>query len=102
MYKILRTAQAKKGAAVCERAGFKAKLDKIIDTVKKDPYAPTQGFERLFGNLNGYCSRRINHGNRFVYEVFPNTENAKDKDGNLYDGIVCVYEIWGHRYKSAK
>jgi len=102
MYKIQRTKQAQKGTEMCERAGFKAQLDKILDTVKKDPYALSQGFERLTGNLSGYCSRKINKGNRFVYEVFPNIQNARDKDGNLYDGIVHVYEIWGHKYKPKK
>jgi len=99
MYRIQRTKQAKKDAATCESAGFKAQLDKIIDTVKSSPYENSQGFERLTGNLKGYCSRQINYNNRFLYEVVPNTENAKDKDGNLYDGIIRVYEAWGHKYK---
>jgi Txe/YoeB family toxin of toxin-antitoxin system len=99
MYKIRGTKQAKKDIVICERAGFKAQLDKIIDTVEKDPYDPSQGFKRLKGDLKGCCSRRINYNNRFFYEVLPNTENARDKDGNLYDGIVQVYEAWGHKYK---
>jgi len=99
MYKIQRTNQVKKDVAKCKRAGFKAHLDKIIETVKKDPYDPSQGFERLKGNLKGYCSRRINHDNRFFYEVLPNTKNERDKDGNLYDGIVRVHRAWEHNYK---
>jgi len=99
MYKIRGTKQAKKDVATCERAGYKARLDKIKDTVEKDPYDPSQGFERLKGDLKGYYSRRINYNNRFLYEVLPNAEKIKDKDGNLYDGIVYVYEAWGHNYK---
>jgi len=77
-------------------------LDKIIKTVEKDPYDPSQNFERLKGNLKGFCSRRINLDNRFCYEVLPNTENARDKDGNLYDGIVHVHRAWGHNYTKPK
>jgi len=99
MYKIQRTKQAKKDVAMCKRAGFKAQLDNIINTVKKDPYDPSQKFKRLSGDLKGYCSRRINYYNRVLYKVLPNTENVRDKEGNLYDGIVRVYEAWGHRYQ---
>jgi Txe/YoeB family toxin of toxin-antitoxin system len=102
MYKILRTVQAKKDAATCERAGFKAKLDDIIDTIKEDPYKPTQHFERLSENMKGLCSRQINYHNRVIYEVLPNNENVKDKHGNPYDGIVNVIRAWGHKYKKPK
>jgi toxin YoeB len=99
MHRINWTTQAKKDANTCRRAGFGKQLAKILNTVKKDPYDPSQKFKRLKGDLKGYCSRRINYYNRFLYEVLPNTENARDKDGNLYDGIVLVYEAWGHKYE---
>jgi len=102
MYKIRGTKQAEKDKDICERAGFKAKLDEIIKTIEKDPYDPSQNFERLKGNLKGFCSRRINFDNRFCYEVLPNSENARDKDGNLYDGIVRVHRAWGHNYTKPK
>jgi toxin YoeB len=99
MYKIQRTTQAKKDVSICKSAGFKAQLDKIIDTVKKDPYDPSQKFERLKSNLKNLCSRQINRKNRFLYMVLPNTANAVDEHGNLYDGIVYVVRAWGHNYK---
>jgi Txe/YoeB family toxin of toxin-antitoxin system len=102
MFKIKRSAQARRDAEACERAGYKAELDEILGTVERAPYEFSQGFERLTGNLKGYCSRKINHGNRFVYKVLPNTERLKDDEGNLYDGIVLVYEAWRHRYKKSK
>ncbi|GBU21463.1 hypothetical protein R80B4_01354 [Fibrobacteres bacterium R8-0-B4] len=99
MYKIKRTKQAKKDVATCKRAGFKAQLDKIIDTVKNDPYDPSQKFERLGNNLKGLCSRQINYNNRVLYTVLPNNENLRDEYGNLYDGIVFVVRAWEHNYK---
>jgi Txe/YoeB family toxin of toxin-antitoxin system len=102
MYLILRSKQAKQDAETCLRAGFKKQLDNIRDTLKHDPYEFSQGFERLTGNLKGFCSREINHGNRVLYEVFANTKGLKDEHGKLYDGIVKIYESWGHRYKKPK
>jgi len=96
---VLRTTQAKRDIVTCECAGFKPRLDEIRATLKKDPYDISQGFERLLNNLRGYCSRQINHGNRVLYKVFQNTENARDEHGNLYEGIVRVYRAWGHNYK---
>ncbi len=80
------------------RAGRGAKLAAIMRTLAKDPYAPTQSFERLLYNMKGFCSRRIDYNNRVVYTVEPNTEGARDEDGNLYEGIVVVHESWGHVY----
>jgi Txe/YoeB family toxin of toxin-antitoxin system len=99
MYKTQNTNQADKDVGVCIRAGYGKKLADILDTVKNDPYAPSQGFERLVGNLKGAYSRQINHGNRFIYKVLPNTENARDEDGNPYEGIVRVFRAWEHNYK---
>jgi Txe/YoeB family toxin of toxin-antitoxin system len=102
MYIILRSKQAKKDAETCVRAGFKEQLDNIRDTLKRDPYEFSQGFERLAGNLKGFCSREINRVNRVLYEVLANAEGLRDEDGELYDGIVKIYESWGHRYKKPK
>lgn len=99
MYRLDWTNQAKKDADTCRRAGYGKRLAEILNTVENNPYCLSQGFERLAGNLKGYCSRRVNYNNRFFYEALPNTENARDRNGNLYDGFVRVYETWGHNYK---
>jgi len=88
-----------KDADICRRAGYGEQLTKILDTIENAPYDPSQKFKRLSGDLKGYCSRRINYYNRVLYKVLPNIENARDDNGNLYDGIVRVYEAWGHRYQ---
>jgi len=100
MYRVDWTNKAKKGIDRCIHAGCGKQLSDMLRIVENNPYDPSQGFERLRGNLKTFCSRRINKGNRFLYEVLPNTENAMDDDGNLYDGIIRVYEAWGHRYKN--
>jgi len=100
MYRVDLSKKAKKDEVTARRAGYGAKFAEIMNTVKRNPFEPTPGhhFEKLVGNLKNSYSRCINHHNRFVYEVLPNTENARDDDGNLYDGIVRVHEAWGHKY----
>jgi Txe/YoeB family toxin of toxin-antitoxin system len=102
MYSVEFTNRAEKDAATCLRAGYGKRLKDIKETVERDPYEYSQGFERLTGNLKGYCSRQINKGNRFLYSVHKNTDGIKDENGNLYDGIVIVHESWEHNYKKPK
>ncbi|GBU21844.1 hypothetical protein R80B4_01746 [Fibrobacteres bacterium R8-0-B4] len=80
---------------------YRAQMAEILAVLQRDPFEPTPGhcFERLRNNMSGYCSRQINHGNRVLYKVLPNTANARDEHGNLYEGVVRVYRAWGHNYK---
>jgi len=102
MYKVCITNSAEKDMETCQRAGYGKQLAQIIATLENNPYDPSQHFERLTGNLKGYCSRQINYHNRVLYEVLPNAKNVKDNLGKSYDGIVLVYEAWKHRYKKPK
>jgi Txe/YoeB family toxin of toxin-antitoxin system len=96
MYDVRLTKQAQKDAVKIERAELKTKASDIIRTVRKNPYEESQGFEKLKGDLKGAYSRRINRQHRFVYEVLPNDENAKDVNGELYEGIVKTISMWTH------
>jgi Txe/YoeB family toxin of toxin-antitoxin system len=96
MYKIEFTKNAEKDSVKIERAGLKDKTAEIIRTVRKDPFEPSQSFEKLKGNLKDMYSRRINRHHRFIYSVFPNAENLKDEKGELYEGIVHVNRMWTH------
>ena len=104
MYLMTKSKQAEKDYDTAVRAGHRAWLAEIFSVIRKNPYEPTSGhhFERLTGNLKGYCSRQIDYHNRVIYTVLPNTECARDKDGNLYDGIVHINRAWGHIYKKSK
>jgi Txe/YoeB family toxin of toxin-antitoxin system len=96
MYKLRWSKQAKKDADICERAGLKAQLDGILDTVELSPYEPTQHFERLTNNLKGAYSRRINYHNRVIYTIHPNKDGLRDEHDKLFDGIILVHRSWGH------
>jgi len=96
MYRVDWSNQVLKDAEKIERAGLKSKVADIAGTIERNPYEPTQNFEKLHGDLKNMYSRRVDYHNRFVYSVFPNTERLKDANGELYDGIVRVHQIWGH------
>ena len=96
MYDIRLTKQAEKDAVKVERAGLKPKAIEIRNTIRVNPFEVSQSFEKLKGDLQGSCSRRLNRQHRFIYQVLPNTEGAKDKNGNLYEGIVKVISMWTH------
>jgi len=96
MYDIRLTKQAEKDAIKVERAGLKPKAIEIRNTIRKDPFEVSQSFEKLKGDMEGSCSRRLNRQHRFVYQVLPNTEGDKDTSGNLYDGLIKVISMWTH------
>ena len=96
MYKVIASRQAKKDAVNVERNGLKPEVEKIIETVERDPYYPSQEFEELKGNWKGVYSRRINRKHRFVYVVLPNVDNELDASETPYDGIIRVLTMWTH------
>ncbi|MCL2565974.1 MAG: Txe/YoeB family addiction module toxin [Defluviitaleaceae bacterium] len=96
MYKVQVSRQAKKDAVHIERSGLKAYVYEIIETIEKDPFEPSQGFEELRGKWKGSYSRRINKKHRFVYTVLPNTDKEADEQGNIYKGVVKVLTMWTH------
>ena len=55
-------------------------------TLRKDPLAPNQGFEKLVPPIKGFYSRRINIQHRLVYKVDQDTQT------------VIIYSAWS-RYE---
>ena len=96
MYDVQLTRQAAKDTVKVERAGLKPKAAKLLQILRENPFQNPPEYEKLTGDLDGAYSRRINRQHRLVYEVLPNTENLKDENGVLYDGIVKVIRMWTH------
>lgn len=71
---------AKKHAA----SGLKPRAQELLAVLVKDPFQNPPPFEKLFGDLAGAYSRRINIQHRMAYEVF-----AKEK-------TVRVLRMWTH------
>ena len=96
MYDVRLTRQSQKDAVKVERVGLKSNAAEIIRVVRNNPYEESQGFEKLRGGLKGAYSRRITRQHRFVYEILPNDENAKDANDEPYKGIIKVISMWTH------
>ena len=47
------------------------RINKLIDSILRDPFKGIGDPEPLKANLSGFWSRRIDHQNRLVYGVFP-------------------------------
>jgi Txe/YoeB family toxin of toxin-antitoxin system len=93
-YRLEYSKQAKKDSQLLEQAGLDKKAKKLLSVIKRNPFEPP--CEKLIRDLKGCYSRRINKQHRIVYEILPNTENLKDKNGVLYKGIAHIIRMWTH------
>ena len=88
-YKLVYTKQGLKEKKHAIQAGFKDKIDSLVELLKENPYEDYPPFEKLLGNMKGAYSRRINRQHRLVYMVY-----EKEK-------IVKVISVWTH-YENIK
>jgi len=71
------TRQAVKDAQKIAQSGLKAQAQRLLDVLKKNPYATPPPYEKLVGDLSGACSRRINIQHRLVYQVLEAVKTVK-------------------------
>jgi Txe/YoeB family toxin of toxin-antitoxin system len=75
IWQIVYTNQAQKDAKRIKKAGFKSKVEKLLDILRENPYKPP--FEKLVGDLVGAYSRRINIQHRLVYQILEEIKTIK-------------------------
>jgi toxin YoeB len=68
-WRVVYTAQAQKDARRLARSGLRARAEKLLDLLARDPLETPLSFEKLLGDLAGAYSRRINIQRRLVYQV---------------------------------
>ncbi len=76
-WRIVYTKQAAKDAKKIKRAGLKPKVEAILGILCRDPYQAPPPWEKLVGDLEGACSRRINIQHRLVYQVLKAERTVK-------------------------
>ena len=76
-WQVVFTKQAEKDAQRIVRAGLKAKAQKLLEILEKDPFTNPPPFEKLIGDLDGAYSRRINIQHRLVYQVYKSSRTVK-------------------------
>jgi len=76
-WRIAFTKQAQKDARKLSASGLKAKAEKLIQILRKNPYHTPPSYEKLVGDLSGAYSRRINIQHRLVYQIVEDEKTVK-------------------------
>ena len=76
-WNIVYTKAVAKDIPKLKAAHLTEKAKALIDILKKDPYQNPPPYEKLRGNLQGDCSRRLNIQHRLIYEVLTETHTVK-------------------------
>lgn len=77
MYAIVYTKRAVKDIPKLKSAKLDKKARTLIDLLRKNPFQSPPPFEKLVGDLQGACSRRINIQHRLVYQVLEEEQTVK-------------------------
>lgn len=69
-YKIVITKAAQKDKEKIKSVpALRNNVEKLLAVLRKNPYQTPPPYEKLYGNLSAYYSRRINRQHRLVYMV---------------------------------
>ena len=83
-FTLVYTKKANKDAKKINSAGYRGKVQELLDVIAVNPYQNPPPYEKLMGDLNGAVSRRINIQHRLVYQVL-----EKQK-------MVKILRMWTH------
>ncbi|MDR0459771.1 MAG: Txe/YoeB family addiction module toxin [Coriobacteriales bacterium] len=83
-YRVVIKNSAKADLRKIKQSKLKERFLQIVETLRTDPYAPSDQFEKLVPYNEGRYSRRLSYQHRIVYKV---DENAKK---------VQIYAAWSH------
>jgi Txe/YoeB family toxin of toxin-antitoxin system len=83
-WRVVYTPQAQKDARKLARSGLRARAQKLLDLLARDPFETPPPVEKLLGDLAGAYSRRINIQHRLVYQVLEKQR------------VVKVLRLWTH------
>ena len=74
---LVYTRQARKDAKKIAACGLKARAERLLEVLERNPYQSPPPYERLVGDLSGAFSRRINIQHRLVYQVLDDIHTVK-------------------------
>ncbi|MGB2997891.1 MAG: Txe/YoeB family addiction module toxin [Phycisphaerae bacterium] len=76
-WQIVFTAQARKDAKRIRASGLRPKVERLLETLRRDPYQTPPPCEKLVGDLADAYSRRITLQHRLVYQVIDEAKTVK-------------------------
>lgn len=65
------------GAKKIVSSHLRPQVEKLLEILKRDPFATPPPWEALVGDLHGAYSRRINIQHRLVYQVYTEKKAVK-------------------------
>lgn len=77
MYHVIYTRQTAKDAKKLKSCGVDTKAKELIAIIKENPFQNPPAYEKLVGNLQGNCLRRVNIQYRLVYKVIGKSISIK-------------------------
>ena len=83
-WKVAFTKEAQKDAKKIASSGLRARAERLLEILAKNPFQIPPPYEKLIGDLAGAYSRRINIQHRLVYQVY-----RKER-------VVKVLRMWTH------
>jgi len=83
-YRVVIKNSAKSDLKKLRQSHLRARFEKIVGTLRTDPYMPTDSFEKLQPPSARFFSRRLSGQHRVVYTI---DEQAK---------TVTIYSAWSH------
>ena len=83
-WKLIFTNQAQRDTKKLKNAGLKEQAIQLLEILKENPFQTPPRYEKLFGDLSGAYSRRINIQHKLVYQILED------------EGIVKVIRMWTH------
>ena len=76
-WRVVYTRDALKDKKRAYEAGFKERVERLLEIIREDPFSAYPPYEKLIGDLLGAYSRRINRQHRLVYSVHKNERTIK-------------------------
>ena len=76
-WRVVYTRDALKDKKKAYEAGFKERIERLLEIIRDDPFSSYPPYEKLIGDLLGAYSRRINRQHRLVYSVHKEERTIK-------------------------
>lgn len=76
-WRVVYTRDALKDKKKAYEAGFKERIERLLEIIRDDPFSAYPPYEKLIGDLLGAYSRRINRQHRLVYSVHKEERTIK-------------------------
>ncbi len=83
-WRVVFAPAAQKDARKAARSPLRPKIERLLELLARDPFESPPSFEKLVGDLEGACSRRINIQHRLVYQVL------------VRERVVKILRMWTH------